>query len=550
MNGGSGQSRKGLLVLMVVAALLWGARYHPPATSHFIYDGDASQHVYWTAKYQDPELFPDDLLTRFIVSTGFDPVGYRLVYRGGATLMDPLPFSQLLTLLLLLLSLWLLDKLCRELMIDPRGRIFCGTLFLLFSLYDASGGFPRTFAFPLLLAFLVLYQKGRFRAASGCALLPAFFYPPVILNLLALAGWDLTARWPRQWRKRRYWVDAACLALVVVVAGGFLFSVYGGGDESFGVKVGYEQAREMAEFHPGGRTVFFRDGLLEYLLVAPSGIGVYRLIGFAAILGILGWIRGFRSMKFPPVAVHLLWTSLVLFTAAHLVLFRLHHPSRYTLYTLPLALILLVGANAGPAFQKIGDFFRNLPARPPRPLARLTLAVFVIVGAVIYTHAQGQYFSRLDMATAEPPEVEAVAFLETLPKDALVAGHPEVMNLVPVLARRKVLASHELSLPYYPGYYDRVRQRILDFFRAYYAHSMEEVDAFARRYGVDALVVRKSHFSPEFLRGRIYYEPFGTFVKKRVKEGGPFVLEDPPRERRCFDNGEYVVLCFEKEKEK
>jgi hypothetical protein len=164
--------------------------------------------------------------------------------------------------------------------------------------------------------------------------------------------------------------------------------------------------------------------------------------------------------------------------------------------------------------------------------------------AALYTHAQGHYFSRLNMATADPPDVQLMEFLKTLPKDALVAGHPFVMNPVPLLARRKVLASHELSLPYYPGYYGRIRQRIMNFFEAYYADSWETVEAFVRRYGIDVLVVRKEHFDPVFLEGPVYYEPFNQTVKERLKKGKDFVLEMPSPEKLCFKNHHYFALCF------
>jgi len=150
------------------------------------------------------------------------------------------------------------------------------------------------------------------------------------------------------------------------------------------------------------------------------------------------------------------------------------------------------------------------------------------------------------MAVADAPQLDLARFLGTLPKDALVAGHPVDMNPVPLLARRKVLANQELSLPYYKGYYGQIQQRLFDLFDAYYASSFEAVEAFADRYAIDALVVRKDHFSKEFLSGSVYYEPYNTRAKKALAQQSSFILRNPPGERRCYENELYLVLCFER----
>jgi len=148
------------------------------------------------------------------------------------------------------------------------------------------------------------------------------------------------------------------------------------------------------------------------------------------------------------------------------------------------------------------------------------------------------------VATVDKLEREMLAFLETLPKSALVAGHPMDMNDVPLLAKRKVLANQELSLPYHTGYYSKVKERLLDLFRAYYASSWEEVEAFVTKYGITALVVNKEHFANNPSDTRVYFEPFDSFVKELMGDGKNFVLCSPPRERICFENGRYLVLCW------
>jgi hypothetical protein len=536
--------------LWVLAVLLWWVRYHPPGVDLLVVEDDARQHVYWTARFQDPALFRDDLQTAFISSPMFAPLGYRALYSLGVPFMDPLPFSQLVTLVLLLTSLGLLDALARGIIADPRGRFFLCGLFLFFSLYDASGGFPRNFAFPLLLGFLVLVGRGRFRWGAGVLVLEALFYPPILLNTMLLAGWDLLRRFIQGARDRRWWGDSICLAVAAAAALSMLIWVYAPGDQTMpGKQVTLEQAREMPEFHEGGRSKFFRKSALAYWLVGRSGVGAIHLIGFAIILSIMAvGMRG-RGLRLPPLAIDLCWTSLLLFGAAHLLLFRLHLPSRYTLYTLPLAFMLTIGANTGLFVDRMRPLWESVRRRlmgGPAPRGAGWLAFGLLLA--VYVYVQSHHIARVDtqMAALDPLDREMLAFVGTLPKETLVAAHPVDADNIPLLSRRKVLVNRELSLPYYVGYYDRIRRRLSDVLQAYYAMRWEAVEALVERYGIGALVVRKERFQPPALQGAIYDEPFNRQVKANWRAGVPFVLADPPAERRCFENQRYVVLCWGK----
>jgi hypothetical protein len=515
-----------------------------------VFDDDARQHVYWTARFQDPDLFHNDLQTEFIISSGFDPLGYRALYWLGTRFMDPLSFSQILTLLLLLTSLCLLYGLASEIIPDPKGRIICGVLFLFYSLYHGSGGFPRSFAYPLLLAFLFFLQKGSSRWAVATIAPAALFYPPVFISILALALWEFCFRRIRQVERRRLVRDFLTLMLVVSLSSAFLISQYGSTDgKAWGEHVTPEQARDMPEFHQDGRTSFFLDNPLSYLLQGRSGIGQTHIVGFAIVFALMAMVGGIQRMRIPSISFDLIWTSLIVFTAAHLVLFRLHLPSRYTLYTIPLAFMLAIGASVVGVFQR----FQRISY--PVPVKNRTFQTSKILGWVVlallvfgYGYVQGHYICRLDpqFVTLDRQDREMLDFLATLPKDGLVAGHPMDMDNVPLVARRRVVANHELSIPYYLGYYRRVRTRLMDMLKAYYAKHWQVVETFVDYYGVDALVVRNEHFRKDILAGSLYFEPFNSVIKEGWKSEDQFVLVNPPQQLRCFENNRYLVLCWEK----
>ncbi len=150
-----GKPHKVVLGLWLLALFTWWVRYHPVGLDALVFDDDARQHVYWTARFQDPALFPDDFITDFIASHRFAPWGHQMLYRLGTRFLDPLTFSQVLSLLLLGVSLWLLDRLMQGLGADAPGRVLAGCSFVLYhthnTVHNANGGFARSFALPLSL---------------------------------------------------------------------------------------------------------------------------------------------------------------------------------------------------------------------------------------------------------------------------------------------------------------------------------------------------------------------------------------------------------------
>lgn len=537
---------KRLWAILALAVFVWWVRYHPPGVDLVVLDDDARQHVYWTARFKDPELFREDLLTEFISSTAIAPLGYKAVYRLGVEILDPLPLSQFLTLVLLIVSLMGLEGLLRGLEIERRGRAFALFLFLFYSLYDSSGGLPRGFAFPTLIWFLAFYVR---EAPVGQAIVifsQSLLYPPILLNTMAMGALGVLRSLAREGRlqeraKRIAPVVAACLLSTFI-----LLWVYAGAhSELLGSQVSFAEARSMPEFHENGRSKFFRDNTLEYLLLGRSGIGATRLMGFLIILAGMVFLGGRGVLRIPKTALELTWTSIALFLLAHLLLFRLHLPSRYTMYTLPLAFLITIGATTPPFLRALKERCQGLLSKIqsiPRPMRWALLALAL----ASYSLVQGHLIVTRDtqVATVDKLEREMLAFLETLPKSALVAGHPMDMDDVPLLAKKKVLANRELSLPYHTGYYSKVKERLLDLFRAYYASSWEEVEAFVTKYGITALVVNKEHFANNSSDSRIYFEPFDSFVKELIRGRKDFVLSFPPSERICFENGRYFVLCW------
>jgi hypothetical protein len=524
----------------------WAAKYHPFIDLPLVFDDDARHHVYWTYRFQDADLFQDDLLTNFMSSPRWALFGYRAVYFIGTQLMDPLLFSQVLSLLLLhLASVWLF-KIGTHLGGKPGGACVV-FLFIPYFLYSFSGGIPHSFALPLLIGFVYFLVRESFAGMSCMMLLHSLFYPPVLLNALPLAA----LAWWRHWRRgtgKRAWGNLVRLGIGVGLAGGLLVSVYiYHPTGAFGRLISRSEARTMPELSAHGRSPFYGETWLTTVLNDRWGIGANRLVGFVLLLVPMFLVLGPSRFVFPGVARDMALTSLIPYGVAHLVLFRLHNPSRYVLYTLPLAALLVMAANYQATLRTLCGVWPRFQ-RLRQAWQRRQIWRWLVLGAlsIVFLYVQNRYIVMVDPLTVrvDGTEMPLYRYLQSLPKDVVIAGHPVDMDNIPLLARRQVLANQELALPYYTGYYAVVRQRLLDMLLAYYADDARQVHDFVEQYGVDYMLLDTRRFAPDFLRRPIYDEPFNSLIKQRLSTQQHFVLPEGLVGKRVYEHGPYVLISF------
>jgi hypothetical protein len=162
-----------------------------------------------------------------------------------------------------------------------------------------------------------------------------------------------------------------------------------------------------------------------------------------------------------------------------------------------------------------------------------------VMGAVIFTTLGWGYYARLirDFEFLNPSENERelLRFLETLPKDALIAGYPCALDNVPLFSKRQIMFSCEQSTD--DG------QLIMDTLNAYYAGTVGEITQFCNSYHVDDFVVDKRTISQRYLaQGWIYYEPYNSQIYPKVIAKNDFALMEIPSGLRNFENKDYFVF--------
>lgn len=144
--------------------------------------------------------------------------------------------------------------------------------------------------------------------------------------------------------------------------------------------------------------------------------------------------------------------------------------------------------------------------------------LLVILAALTLYHA-GIYDYSEDAAL--------YTFVQSTPKASLMAGPPDLMDNVLTFGRRKAFVTYKLSHTWSSRFWEIIKKRTFDFYRAYYSDNPEDVRDFCHRNGIDYLIVRDRDFLANRLeKGRIHFEPFDTYIRDLVKSRYYFAVLD------------------------
>ncbi len=521
-----GAARDALLVLALSALVFAWAHRHGLIDPYVIND-DARQQIYWMQRWRDAALYPPDLLNDF--AAAYVPAGVKALYFAASRVVEPLFFTKVLAGVLFCALSLAFFGIGRRLGDRSLGFFCAGGAWLSpFFLKNISGGLSRAFAAPLLALLLLAWLRKSGRGMAACLLLAAVTIPYMAVLatgscLLAFAASRLgrAGAPPFPARIADWAVIAACAASVYAMNHGLTADGFGplatvadmAGNPVFSATGRLDLYPLPNPFFDLVYTPFEGVGLF---LDAGLGTGIASLAAIAAVAAAGARRKGVCPLRTSPAPlVFLLLASLALYLAARVLALRLFVPDRYVSYSINILYAL------GLAYL----FRRALaPLLRRRLLAAALLLAAAVAGAIRLTDA-GLYDYGADA------DLSAVARLT--PKDAVFAGHPELMDNLLTFGRRNVQASFELAHPWMTGYWRRFEPRLDDLFAAYYAGDPETVAAFCRRYGVDYLVVDEAHYTPAFLAGRPFFAPYDDRIREiaaaTLAGGRGFALLDEGR---------------------
>ena len=497
-------------------------------SSPYIVQDDARQHVFWMRRFLDPELFPNDLIADYFQSVA--PLGYKLTYAIPAAIkIDPLVTSKILPSILGVITTYYCFALTMQLLPIPFTG-FVAALLLNQNLWMQDGlisGTPKAFAIPLLLAFLYYYLRQSLSGTSTTILLLGLFYPSFVFicsGLLIIKLWQLKASFlrykPRLSKGFLFCFIGLSIAFLVLLP--YVIST-----SEFAPTITVAQARHLPDFAPNGRSAFFNDrhpfdfwigGSRSGLRIASALIP--PLTYFAVLLPLIlkfkqAFPLGQKVTAKLRILTDLILVSLVMFGIAHLLLFKLHLPSRYTQNSLRIVMAIAASISLTIITHFLFKIIFNRLVRTSfyqRLLAKLILFLLSML-LVIYPHLTNNFvWTQYVQGNA----VELYEFLQQQPKDIMVASLASEADNLPTFAQRSILVSQEYAIPYHTGYYFPFRQEAIDLINASYSNDITVVKQFIRQYKIDFWLLETNSFTPEYITSNPWLQQHQTAAQNAI----------------------------------
>ena len=477
-------------------------------SSQYVVQDDARQHVFWMRRFLDAELFPHDLIADYFQSVA--PLGYKIIYAIPASLnIDPLIVSKILPGILGIIVTFYSFALTMELLSIPFAG-FLATLVLNQNLWLQDGlvsATPKAFAIPILLAFLYYYLKRSLVGTSISILLCGLFYPSLVFISSGLLIIQLVQFENNSLRFKKQHKRDIIFSILGLLVSFLVLLPYAISTSEYAPTITVEQARSLPDFAAGGRSYFFDDENPWdfWLNGSRSGIRIpSALVSPLAYLAIVLPVL----FKFPQiflltqkvspkikVLIRLIIVSVVMFFIAHLLLFQLHLPSRYTQNSLKVVVAIASGISSTiiihALWQKINRAATSLLQRMVRICFLGCLAVLIVSPYFI----KDSIWTKYQHGNA----IELYQFLQQQPKDTTIASLTVEADNLPTFTQRSILVSREYAIPYHTGYYFPYRQKVIDLIGAMYSDNLDLIKKFIRQYSVDFFLLERGTFTPEYI---------------------------------------------------
>ena len=536
-----------ILVIAVATAVFYFGNYDI-FSNHYLINDDVRQQLFWMERWQDPELFQNDFLANY--SEAYVPIGVRAIYRLTSLWFDPLLFSKILTAILFVVTaaLWFVWG---RLFGDNLTAFIVVLVYFLFTGFQAqmAGGLSRGFVFPLLIAYLYFISRGDIFKGGVVVLVQSFFNPYVFLLCLFTQALVVSLKIaPRVFPKTFAITEPISdlgkfirrlLVLNIPVIIGVVFTVFNilWYQSNLGHLISCWEMVGKSEYTEFGRYQLYPTPSFFYELIRPW---VFNL-SFPYWGPIAGWIMAlltiavfaYAAVNYQPVVKWnglrglflIIPVSLFLYVVARIVLVKLFVPRRYIFYTLNIIYCIGFAVAIRIIFDKI-------------ELNRTKIFV-VLVALLLFASIKGRHIELFDYSH----DHSLYKFLQTTPKNTLIAGWPELMDNVMTFGNRRAFVTYELSHTWVEPYWTEVKKRTFDLFRAYYSSSPEEIKAFCKSRGIEYLIVREEDFKPQRLNGsNLYFEPFNGFIWYHANFTNYFAILDKSVFPPVFDsNGVRVI---------
>ncbi|MGB3514142.1 MAG: hypothetical protein WBA93_34030 [Microcoleaceae cyanobacterium] len=524
----------------------------PAFSSEYVVQDDARSHVFWMARFLNPQLFPQDIIADYFQSVA--PAGYTYFYQLFSVIgIQPLLLNKLLPIILGLITTAYCFGVVMEILPVPLAG-FLSTLFLNQNLWlkdDLISATPRAFFYPLFLAFLYYFLRLSWLGVGLAIALIGLFYPQGVLLCVAVLVLDFL-----RFRNRQKFIILAigcCTAFFVLLP-------YALNASEYSPIITLAEAQKLPEFWPGGRASFFSDNSFDFWLtgdrsgiIPPEWLSKFFLPPqvWAGLLLLI-----FLSSNYFPQAKkvthkiillpELALASTGIFLAAHFFLFRLHHPSRYSQHSLR----IIMAIAGGIAFTLMIDFVRqkfhllNHPSKIKSVGKIQTISIYIVLTLLLLYPALTNNFPVTNYVVGKVPQL--YEYLAKQPPDIRIASLALEANNIPTFAKRSILVGSEYALPYHQGYYAEIKRRASDLIQAQYSPNFELVKNFIRKYEIDFWLLDSQALTLEYVSKNHRIAQLNAIaaaeVKIKMRNGNIPVLLSLLKSCQVLDINDLVLL--------
>ena len=545
------------LAIALIIGILYGIAALPKLSSAYLIPDDGRQHLFWMARFLDPDLFPNDSIADYFQSVS--PWAFQSIYRVAAWFsFSPWAVAKLLPIPLSVATVGTAFLLSETWLPLPGANALTGILLLqnLWLRDDLASGTARAFLNPLFLLVLLGIQRRSPQLLIPSIIILGGFYPHYVLVTAVLLGLGILFNFrlknsefilpPYEGRTKgkslslKYFYRIfgrvfefressqflllrralfECFGILICVLVLLPFAINA---SEFGPTISRAVAETLPEFLPNGRSRFFYDDFGRFWLSGGrSGLQI-PLDPPLYCFGLLLPILYFWKKKLPLIQQinsslgilnRLTLASLITFFAAHILLFRLHLPSRYTQHSLR---IVLASAAAVALFALL-EFAWNRVGNLWGKLIAIALLTFTLLYPLTYKN-----FPKTNYVLGDSPDL--YAYLQTQPKTIRIASLSGAANNIPTFAQRTILTGAEYAIPYHWGYYAPFRQRTLNLIAAQYATDPALVAKVIQQHKVTHWLIDRNAFVPGYLGDQKWlkqYDPAYSTARTQLEGLSP-----------------------------
>ncbi len=476
---------------------------------NYVVQDDARKHIFWMYRFLDSELFPNDLIADFFQS--IEPIGLKIVYRFFAAFhLDPMVVNKCLPLGLGILMTYYCFGICLQIFPIPMAA-FIATTLLNQSLWMKDifvAAIASSFSYPLFFGFLyyILIQSPVWMIIF--LILEGLFYPPCVLLSAGIITIQLIISINTKMgiisdKKQRN------VYLVGLIIATFLLFSYLLSASEYGPILSKAEAINLPEFYPDGRASFFNDNPIQYWLLGirsgmlpreiltpiPLSLGLLLpiILQFPQWFPLIQKIRSSISL-----ILQLFILSMSLFFAAHLLLFHLFLPNRYTSHSFHLIIAMMAGITMTVMIDSLLSFSIHHAQKKSSLSSIFALLIVIFLGFIILF-----YPKFLDQFTSpnyiEPKESELYDFLSQQPKQTRIASLSEAADNIPSFTKRSVLTAWEYAIPYQTSYYHQIHQRTLELIQAQYHLNLQPIQTLIHQYNIHLILLDSPAFTLDYL---------------------------------------------------